>query len=130
MILRLLCIWLVFYSLLSSLMHGTMNLKYLQVTCLGAKARFLSFSRTQSRAVTGRLTGHNTLRRQLHLLGLLDSPLCRCRVKEETSAHILCQCQALASFRHVYRGSFFEPEDIKSISLWAIWNFSKVTGLP
>jgi hypothetical protein len=27
MILRLLCIWLVFYSLLSLLMHGTMNLK-------------------------------------------------------------------------------------------------------
>jgi hypothetical protein len=27
MILRLLCIWLVFYSLLSSLMHGTMNRK-------------------------------------------------------------------------------------------------------
>jgi hypothetical protein len=28
MILILLCIWLVFYSLLSSLMHGTMNLKF------------------------------------------------------------------------------------------------------
>jgi hypothetical protein len=28
MILRLLCIWLVFYSLLSSLMHGTMNPKF------------------------------------------------------------------------------------------------------
>jgi hypothetical protein len=28
MILRLLCICLVFYSLLSSLMHGTMNLKF------------------------------------------------------------------------------------------------------
>jgi hypothetical protein len=28
MILRLLCIWLVLYSLLSSLMHGTMNLKF------------------------------------------------------------------------------------------------------
>jgi hypothetical protein len=28
-------------------------------------------------------------------------------------------------------GSFFlEPEDIKSINLGAIWNFSKVTGLP
>jgi hypothetical protein len=27
MILRLLCIWLIFYLLLSSLMHGTMNLK-------------------------------------------------------------------------------------------------------
>jgi hypothetical protein len=29
---------------------------------LGAKAKFLSFNRTQSRAVTGLLTGHNTLR--------------------------------------------------------------------
>jgi len=52
--------------------------------CLGAKARFLSFNRTQSRALTG-LTGHNTLRRHLHLLGLPDSPLCRrCGVNEET----------------------------------------------
>jgi hypothetical protein len=33
MILRLLCIWLVLYSLLSSLMHGTMNLKYTLVFC-------------------------------------------------------------------------------------------------
>jgi hypothetical protein len=31
MILRLLCIWLAFYSLLSSLMQGTMNLKFHQV---------------------------------------------------------------------------------------------------
>jgi len=52
-------------------------------------------------------------------------------VGEETSAHILCECEALASLRHVYLGSFFlEPEDIKSLSLEAIWNFSKVTGLP
>ena len=38
--------------------------------CLGAKARFLSFNRAESRAVTGLLTGHNTLRRHLHLMGL------------------------------------------------------------
>ena len=100
--------------------------------CLDARARFLSFNRTQSRAVTGLLTGHNTLWRHLHLLGLLDSPLCRgCGAEEETSAHILCECEALASLRHVYLGSFFlEPEDIKSISMGAIWNFSKVTELP
>jgi len=48
-----------------------------------------------------------------------------------TSAHILCECEALASLRHAYLGSFFlEPEDIKSLSLGAIWKFSKVTGLP
>ena len=100
--------------------------------CLGAKARFLSFNRTQSRAVTGLLTRHNTLRRHLHLMGLSDSLLCRrCGAENETSAHILGKCEALASLRHVNLGSFFlEPEDINSISLGAIWNFSKATGLP
>ena len=100
--------------------------------CLGIKVKLLSFDRTQSRVVTGLLTGHNTLRRHLYLLGLLDSPLCRgCGVKEETSAHILCECEALTSLRHMYLGSFFlEPEDIKNISLGAIWSFSRATGLP
>jgi len=94
--------------------------------CLGAKARILSFNRTQSRAVTGLLTGHNTPRRHPHLMGLADSPLCtRC------GAHILCECEAMASLRHVYLGYFFlEPENIKSISLGAIWDFSKATELP
>jgi hypothetical protein len=100
--------------------------------CLGVKARLLSFNRIESRAVTGLLTGHNTLRRHFHLQGLSNSPLCRrCGAEDETSAHIRCKCEALASLRHAYLGSFFlEPEDIKSISLGAIWNFSKATGLP
>jgi hypothetical protein len=98
---------------------------------VGAKAKFLSFNRTQSRAVTGLLTGHNTLRRHLHLLGLLDSTLCRrCGARVETSAHILCKCVALASLGHTHLGSFFwELEDIRSMSLGAIWKFSKVTVL-
>ena len=94
--------------------------------------RLLSFNRTQSRVVTGLLSGHNTLRRHLHLMGLSDSPLCRrCGAEDETSAHLLCECEALASLRHAYLvSSFLEPEDIKDISLGTIWNFSKVTGLP
>jgi hypothetical protein len=99
---------------------------------LDAKPKLMSFNRTQSRVVIGLLTGHNTLRRHLHLLGLADSPLCRrCGEEEGTSAHILCECEALASFKHVYLGSsFLDSEDIKSISLGAIWNFSKAIGLP
>jgi hypothetical protein len=99
---------------------------------LGAKVKFLSFNRTQTRSAAGLLTGHNTLRRHLHLLGLVESPLCRkYGVKEETSVHILCECEALASLRHVHLGSFFlEPKDIKSINLGAIWNFSKVNRAP
>jgi hypothetical protein len=100
--------------------------------CPGTRIKLLSFNRYQSRVITGLLTGHNTLRRHLHLMGLLDSPLCRkCGVKEETSAHILCECEALAALRCRYLGSFFlEPEDITSLSLGAIWSFSKAAGLP
>ena len=97
-----------------------------------AKTRLLSFDRIQSRVVTGLLTGHNTLRRHLHLMGLTNSPLCRrCGAEDETSAHILCEFEALASLAHVYLGFFFlDPEDIRSLSLGAIWIFSKGTGLP
>jgi len=99
---------------------------------LGTRAKFMTLNRILSRVVTGLLTGHYTLRRHLHLLGLLASPLCRkCGVREETSAHIRCECEALASLRHTYLGSFFlEPEDIRILGLGAIWNYSKVTGPP
>jgi hypothetical protein len=99
---------------------------------LGTRAKLLSFNRFQSTAVTGLLTGHNTLSRHLYLLGLLDSPFCRrCGTEEETSAHILCGCEALASLQHAHLGSFLpEPKNIKSINLRAIWSFSKATGLP
>jgi hypothetical protein len=99
-------------------------------TCLGAKARFLSFNWTKSRVFTGLLTGHNTLRRHLYLMGLSDILLCRRReAEDETSAQILCDCEALASLRYAYLGSFsMDTEDIKIISLGAFWNLSKVTG--
>ena len=63
---------------------------------------FLSFNRTQFRAVTGLLAEHNTLRRHLNLIGLSDSALCRrCGAEDETSADILCECEALTSLRCV-----------------------------
>jgi hypothetical protein len=81
--------------------------------------------------IIGLLTGNNTLTRHLHLIRLSDSPLCRCGAEDETSFHILCECEALASLKHVYLGSsFLDLEDIKRTSLGAIWKFSKVTGLP
>jgi hypothetical protein len=53
-----------------------------------------------------------------------------CGAEDETSAHILCRCEALASIRHAQLGSFFlEPEDIKRITLGAIWRFAKAAGL-
>jgi hypothetical protein len=94
---------------------------------LAKRARLLSFNRTQSRVVIGLLTGHNTLRRHLYVLGLSNNPTCRkYGSEEETSVHILCECEALGSLRHTYLGSFFlEPEDIRKLSIGAIWNFGK-----
>jgi len=52
-------------------------------------------------------------------MGMTNSPLYRrCGAEEETPSHILCECEALASCRHTYMGSFFlDPEDIRSQSL-------------
>jgi hypothetical protein len=64
-------------------------------------------------------------------MGLTDGPLCqRCGAEEETSAHILCECEALATLRHAIFGSFFlYPADVRSLSLGAVWNVMQGTGL-
>jgi hypothetical protein len=98
---------------------------------LTTRARLLLFNRTQSRIVIGLLTGHDTLRRHLYVMGLSSNSICRkCGIEEETSVYILCECEALASLRHSYLGSFFlDPEDIRKLNLGVIWNFAKGTGL-
>jgi len=65
-------------------------------------------------------------------MGLIDTPLCMRRAAEEENlAHDLHEYEALASLKHTYLGSFFlDPKKVKSLSLGAIWNFSKGTGLP
>jgi hypothetical protein len=46
--------------------------------------------------------------------------------EEETSVHILCECEALSSLRRAYPGFFFlDPEDIGKLIIGAIWNFGK-----
>jgi hypothetical protein len=63
-----------------------------------AKTGPLSYNRIYLRVGTGLLTGYNTLRRHLYIMGLIDSPFCRgCGAEEETSAHVLCECQAFAT---------------------------------
>jgi predicted Zn-ribbon and HTH transcriptional regulator len=98
---------------------------------LATRARLLSFNRTKSSAVIGLLTAHNTLRRHLHVMGLSNNPTCRkCGTEEETSVHILCECPALASLRRAHLDSFvLDPEDIRKLSIGAIWNSDKGTGL-
>jgi len=64
-------------------------------------------------------------------MGLSNNPISRkYGTEEETSVHILSECEALASLRHVYLGSFFlDPENIWVLVMGAIWNIVKGTGL-
>ena len=44
--------------------------------------------------------------------------------------HILCECEALASLRYIYLGSFcLDTDDIKKLVVGAIWRFGTATGL-
>ena len=65
-------------------------------------------------------------------MGLCNDPMCRkYGAEEESSVHMLCECEALASLRHAYLGSFFlDPEDIRELGMGggAIWNFAKGQG--
>jgi hypothetical protein len=47
------------------------------------------------------------MRKHLYVMGLTKSSLRRrCGAEEESSAHVLCECEALASLRYTYLGSF------------------------
>jgi len=64
-------------------------------------------------------------------MGLTDSDLCRCGAEQETSVHVWCECEDLATLRHICLGSFFlGPKNVRSLSLGEIWNCIKVRGLP
>jgi len=97
---------------------------------LATRARLLSFNRPQSRVVIGLLIGQNTLRRHLYIMGLSDNPICRkSGTEEETSVHVLCACEALASLRHSYLCSFFlDPKDIRKLNMGPYENLLKEQG--
>jgi hypothetical protein len=98
---------------------------------MATRARLLSFNGAQSGVVIDLLTGHNVLIRHLYVMGLSNNRNCRkCGTEEETSVHILCECETLASLRPAHLRSFFlDPEDIRKLSIGATWNFGEATGL-
>ena len=64
-------------------------------------------------------------------MGIGNGPRCRKRgTEEETSVHILCECEALALLRYIYLGSFFlDPDNFKKLGVGVIWRFGNATGL-
>ena len=61
---------------------------------------YLKLGKSKLRIATGLLTGHCKLRYHLKNMGLETDPSCRkCGEADETSAHILLECEALARSR-------------------------------
>jgi hypothetical protein len=59
-----------------------------------------------------------TFERYVMGLGRKPQPMC------------LCECEASATLRHIYLGTFFmDPKDSRGLSLGAVWNFFRRTGL-
>ena len=65
------------------------------------------------------------------MIGLSYNPTRRkCGRGEETSVHILCECEVLASLIHTHLGSFLlDPKNIRKLIVETIWNFAKGTEL-
>ena len=77
---------------------------------------FLSLSRTNLKRITGMLTGHCTLNKHLHVMGLANSPLCDRCGEEETAIHVLCECPAYTTARRKFLGSYILPEE----NIWSL----------
>jgi len=88
----------------------------ISVPNLATRAWLLSFNRTQSGVVIGLLTGHNTLRRHLYIMGMSNNPTCRkCGTEEETS---------VPHFVWVW-GLGFTQTCISGFLLFGLWGYHK-----
>jgi hypothetical protein len=64
-------------------------------------------------------------------MGLEDDPICeRCLEADESAAHVLCDCEALASLRFRHLGqSFMKPSDFYDAPIGKVLHFTQSVGL-
>ena len=92
----------------------------------GRAVEALSMTRTGLKEMTALITGHGTLRKHLHTMGLVNSPLCRkCGLADETPFHLICQCCALARKRFFAFGAatIADPKAFPELTLSAMREF-------
>ena len=65
----------------------------------------MTLPRYKLRILIAILSGSNTLNRALFKMNLIDSPLCKCRLFEESSFHVLAECMCFYRLRSDWFGS-------------------------
>ena len=95
--------------------------------CKGLRAG----NKSQIRTLTGLLTGHGRINYHLRKIGLTQDDTCRlCREDIETSAHILCECEALAGTRRLSFGMpFLEAKEVRQLNPDDVLRFARISGL-
>jgi len=83
-----------------------------------APKKFLAMTRKNLRLKVGFLTGDCQLRKHLHTIGLVDTPLCgMCEQEDKTVGHVLCECPEFSSIRDCVFGECWPiPANIKEMS--------------
>jgi ribonuclease HI len=91
----------------------------------------LRLNRDQLRWVVGLLTGHCHLKRHLFKLGITADPICvRCLEDNESSIHVLCDCEAVAYTRFRHLGQYFmERSDYYDAPIDKVLHFIRSVGL-
>ena len=75
------------------------------------------------------VTGHATLKRHLHLMGMVESPNCECGEPQE-AVHLLTNCSEYRDERMKAFGHFeLQPREIREYGLARLLQFAKYTGL-
>lgn len=91
----------------------------------------LRLSRSGLSRAIGLLIGHCRLKRHLHIMRVMDDPICRgCLYKEETAAHILCECDFFSAHRFEHLGKhILEPWELVDVPVRSLLTFASATGL-
>ena len=89
----------------------------------------LSFSKRDVKRVTDILTGHCSLNKHLHTMGIASSALCNLCGDVETAEHLLCKCPAFIMTRAKIFGAYtMNANSIRNFSPRTILDFMNRTN--
>ena len=92
----------------------------------------INCNKNNLRLIVGLFTGHCCLRKYLKDINITSSANCRyCNKADETSFHILCECEDLALLRKKFLGDFFPPpQGLAKVKFNSIINYMKNLDIP
>lgn len=111
---------------------GQRQAKELNRDCPSSRQKeLLGLNRSGIGRAVGLLTGHCTLKRHLKIMGVINDSSCRgCLYSDESSSHVLCECEAFSAYRFEHLGRhIIEPWELQDIPVRCLLSFASATGL-